>query len=540
MTQPAADARPNFLFIITDQQKAEHLGCYGHKVVRTPNIDGIAAKGWCADRMFVATPICMPNRSSIMTGRMPSAHGVRHNGIPLSLDAVTFVELLRDAGYRTALIGKSHLQNFTGRPSMVQKPRYPGAAPAAQHADAWRDRHDLVAYEQEWPPRWADPDFEMRLPFYGFERVRLCVDHGDHSEQIGGHYERWVKAKRPDIAALRGAKGAAPAPGTICPQAWRTRVPEELYPTAFIAEETIQALRDYASAPRRKPFFLQCSFPDPHHPFTPPGRYWGLYDAADAELPASFKPADNRSPPHLAWLHAQRDSGTDNKTTQALFACSEREAREAMALTFGMIAMIDDSIGRVLAELARLGLADDTVVVFTTDHGDYMGEHQLLLKGPVHYDAIIRSPFIWHDPKAPRNGARGGAFAQSIDIPVTILERAGLAPFHGVQGRSLLPLIGGDASAGRDSILIEEEGQRIYLGFKDRIRVRTLIDGRYRLSLYANAEWGELYDRRDDPHEMVNLWDDAARRGARGAMVEKLAHSMLAVSETSPYPHGLA
>jgi arylsulfatase A-like enzyme len=539
MTEAAA-ARPNFLFIITDQQKAAHLGCYGHKIVRTPHIDSIAAKGWCADRLFVATPICMPNRSSIMTGRMPSVHGVRHNGLPLSLDAVTFVDLLSDAGYRTALIGKSHLQNFTGRPSMIEKPRHAGAPPRPPHDDAWRDGHDRAAYEQEWPPRWADPEFEMRLPFYGFERVRLCVDHADHAAQIGGHYERWVRQRRPDIATLRGAANATPTPGTICPQAWLTRVPEELYPTSFVAEETIVALRDYAAEPGRKPFFIQCSFPDPHHPFTPPGRYWNLYDPADMTLPASFKPADNRSPPHLAWLHAQRDAGKALKTTQALFACTEREAREAMALTFGMIAMIDDAIGRVLAELTRLGLADNTIVIFTTDHGDYMGEHQLLLKGPIHYDGTIRSPFIWHDPAAPRSGARSAAFAQSIDIPLTILDRAGLAPFHGVQGRSLLPLIAGKSDAGRDEVLIEEEGQRVYLGFDQRVRMRTLIDGRYRLSVYAGVGWGELYDRHEDPHEMVNLWSDPERRAARAEMTEKLACAMMAVAETSPYPHGLA
>jgi arylsulfatase A-like enzyme len=316
-------------------------------------------------------------------------------------------------------------------------------------------------------------------------------------------------------------------------------VPEELYTTSFVAEETIMALRDYAAAGDR-PFFLQCSFPDPHHPFTPPGRYWSMFDPADMRLPASFRPADNRTPPHVRWLHAQRDAGKAVKHTPAVFACTEREAREAMALSFGSIAMIDDAIGRVLGELARLGLAENTVVVFTTDHGDFLGEHQLMFKGPLHFDGIVRNPFIWADPQAPAGGRRSGAFCQAQDIPVTILERAGLAPFNGVQGRSLLPLVGGGEAPGRDCVLIEEEGQRTYLGFDRRVRVRTLIDGRWRLSVYDGAAWGELYDRRDDPHEMANLWDDSGYAAARAEMTEKMARAMLAASDTSPHPIAIA
>ncbi len=534
MAEPPGPGRPNFLFIITDQQKAEHLGCYGNALVRTPHIDRLAAQGWSADRMFVATPICMPNRATLMTGRMPSVHGVRHNGIPLSLDATTFVHLLADAGYRTALIGKSHLQNFTGTPSLVPKPQYPGDPPPADHAEAWMEARDASAYEQEWPPRWRDPGFEMRLPFYGFERVRLCIEHGD---EVGGHYERWLRERAPDADVLRGAGNAAPAPGLACPQAWRTRVPEELYTTAFVAEETIGALRDWAKGDR--PFFVQCSFPDPHHPFTPPGKYWSMYDPADMVLPPTFEPAGNRTPAHVRWLHAQRDAGKAVKHTPALFACTEREAREAMALSFGMIAMIDDAVGRVLAELERLDLARNTVVIFTTDHGDFMGEHQLMLKGPIHYDAIVRCPFIWFDTGRPAGGRRSAALCQAPDIPLTILDRAGLAPFHGVQGRSLLPLIA-EEDTFRDHVLVEEEGQRVYLGFDRRVRLRTIIDERWRLSLYDGAGWAELYDRRDDPHEMVNLWDDSGYAAPRAAMLETLAQSMIGASDTSPHPTAIA
>src|ERR1700741_793024 len=116
---------PNFLFFIADQLRFDHLGCYGNAIVRTPQIDATAKSGWVSDAFLVATPICMPNRATLMTGRMPSVHGVRHNGIPLSLRATTFVELMRKAGYRTAMVGKSHLQNMLDRPALVPDTRDP-------------------------------------------------------------------------------------------------------------------------------------------------------------------------------------------------------------------------------------------------------------------------------------------------------------------------------------------------------------------------------------------------------------------------------
>jgi arylsulfatase A-like enzyme len=223
-----------------------------------------------------------------------------------------------------------------------------------------------------------------------------------------------------------------------------------------------------------------------------------------------------------------------------LFACSEREAREAIALTFGMITMIDDAVGRILARLRALGLADDTVVIFTADHGDFMGDHQLLLKGPIHYDSITRVPFIWADPKASEHGARRQALAGTIDIAPTILARAGLAPFNGMQGASLLPVIDGAGDTFRDATLIEEEGQRVYMGFPARARMRTLLTERYRLSVYDGVRWGEFYDRREDPHELVNRWDDPASRDALRETQDRMIHEMLALSETSPRPSALA
>jgi arylsulfatase A-like enzyme len=264
-----------------------------------------------------------------------------------------------------------------------------------------------------------------------------------------------------------------------------------------------------------------------------------MYPPKDIPLPSSFPAVHRDLPPHVRWLRDQRDAGQAVKHTQALFACTEREAREAIALNYGSISMIDDGVGRLLAELERLGRAADTVVIFTSDHGDFLGDHQLLLKGPIHYEGLVRTPFIWRDPAvaAPRVS---DALVQAVDLAPTVLARAGVEAFNGIQGRSLLPLIDGRETSLRDDLLIEEEGQRTYLGFSGRVRMRSLVTARHRLSVYDGVPWGELYDHGADPHETVNLWNDAGAAKLRAELTERLARSMLAHSETSPYPTALA
>ena len=523
--------RVNFLLIITDQQRADHLGCYGNKQVQTPNLDGLASRGWRCGNMHVATPICMPNRASMLTGRYPSAHGARHNGIPLSLRSMTFVEALRQAGYSTALVGKAHLQNMTDIP-----PSWPvkGADRLAVEARLPEEGN----YDQEKRRIWLDrDDYDLEYPYYGFEQARL-VD--DHSDDVHGHYRYWLRNEYPGMEGRIGPQAAIPAPAyelTKIRQAWRTCVPEELYPTAYIGDQTIRRLQEFARA--GAPFFMQCSFPDPHHPFTPPGKYWDMYAPEDVDLPASFH-ASGKAPPHVQWLWDQRDAGTAVRHTPAIFACNEREAREAIALNYGSISNIDYQVGRILDALQAHGLVDNTVVAFTSDHGDYLGDHQLLLKGPIHYRGLTRVPFIWADPAAGRSAASDAALASTIDIAPTILERAGIAPFNGIQGTSLLPLAAGRQSAVRDALMLEEEGQRVILGFDTRIRCRTLLMDNHRLTVYDGASWGELYDLGADPYETRNLWEDPASRHMRSRMFERLAYSMLQHVDVSPYPSALA
>ncbi|MEO0915399.1 MAG: sulfatase-like hydrolase/transferase [Pseudomonadota bacterium] len=516
--------RPNFLFIITDQHRADHLGCGGNTVVRTPNIDGVAAKGTMWDRFYVANPICMPNRASIMTGRMCSAHGARHNGIPLSKDHTTFVELLRDAGYRTGLIGKSHLQSFTGLPATNRfEPAEGLHVPSPNLRDAIKNNRHTADYDLEVVPTWDRPLAErIDGNFYGFEHVEVAADHADRAS---GDYLLWAREQRKDFDQLVGPENALPDNRINAPQAWRTAVPEELYSTNWIADRSGAWLAERAGDDT--PFFLQMSFPDPHHPFTPPGRYWDMYDPADIELPKTFGKGDL---PPIRAMKAAMENGTDPRDNQNPFAVTEEEARAITALTYGMITMIDDAIGRVLERLDELGLAENTVVIFTSDHGDYMGDHGLMLKLLLHYQGIIRVPFIWYDPTAPAWGQNEPGLASSIDIAPTILARAGIQPYNGIQGRDL------HSTAPPEAVIIEEDSQRQMTGFDKPQRVRTVVTDRHRMSIREGEDWNELYNLSTDPGETFNLYDLPAGKVARQALSEIMLRRMITMQDRSPLP----
>ncbi len=530
----------NFLFIMTDQHRADHLSCYGNTVLKTPNLDRIAASGLRFERFYVANPVCQPNRSTLVTGRMPSNHGVRHNGITLHPHSNTFVHLLRQAGYRTTMIGKSHLQNMGVRPALqgktepawpVRETMHPSFAEPMLADASLRTDCEIIA-------RWeAEGEVDIPKPYYGFDDVVLTISHGDY---VRGHYQRWLAERHPEPQTLRGPKNALPTDRPLhIPQAWRTRVPEELYPTTFITEHTIQALENHAANGTDTPFFLFCSYPDPHHPFNPPGRYFDAYQPKDVQLPPSWGNSHDHTPPHMQTLVKELGTADALRNTPAGFAVTEQEAREATALTYGMISMIDDGVGRILDTLERLGLAENTIIMFTSDHGDLMGDHQLMLKGPFHFTGLIRVPMLITVPGLT-TGSTTTALACTVDLAQTILHLAALEPYNGIQGHSLVPLLDNPATTVREQVLIEDDGQRLLKSTERRIRLRTLLTPEWRLTYYDGFPFGELYNLQDDPREHRNLWNDADAQAIKGALSERLLRTMIDEQDRSPLPEYLA
>ncbi|MDC0583093.1 sulfatase-like hydrolase/transferase [Paracoccaceae bacterium] len=520
--------RPSYILFITDQQRYDHLGCNGHPVLRTPNIDAIAAEGVSHDRFYVASPVCMPNRASLMTCRMPSSHGTRSLGIPLDYDSVTFVELLAAAGYDTCLIGKSHLQNVSDFDIQIEqtKHREGFTAPPDDLTVATRSDLDNDTYQYERQAYWDKPNPKVPLPFYGFKEYFAVMRHGFNT---GGDHLEWVKKNAPEILALRGRDKQFDHDFTV-PQAIRTKVPEEYYSTTYIADCAVEWLE--ARRSNDKPFLLMVSFPDPHHPFTPPGKYWDMYKPEDMVVPAAYE-ADDWDPPEYVKV-AERDRANDPRLGQMAgysLAVSKQEALEARALTCGMISMIDDAVGRVRAAATDVGVADNTVQIYTSDHGDHLGEHRLLFKGAEQYDSLTHVPFIWADPKGD-SGTRVDDLAQTLDIGTTILEHAKVENSLGMQG-VVLPTVGG---AGRDAAHIQYETQRTQEAFGTRPRVHTIVQSNWRLSMYLGKCQNELFDLENDPGEMSNLWDSAKHQDIKARLVEHLAELEIAAVDRVPLP----
>ena len=517
------DKKPNFLFFITDQQRADWLGCAGHPVVKTPHIDAIAARGTRFTDFNVAMPVCMPNRASLLTGRYPSVHGLRYNGCYLSRRANTFVDVLNQSGYTTAAIGKSHLQPFTDIAPMKRTEFRSGPV-----ADAWKA--DDQDYTLEEPQRYEE---DRRAPFdgdyYGYQHVDMFTGHGD---QAGGHYRQWFR----EHAAKTGRDWAwYHDPENQLPhnysarQSYRTPIPESLYPTFYIRDQAQQFIENQQGSDA--PFFTFVSFPDPHHPFNPPGRYWDMYQPDAFELPIRY--GDHRKPPPP--LEYQRElmmRGELPVVAQAAIMEDEQAIRESLALTAGMITMVDDAIGAIVETLKESGQYDSTVICFNSDHGDYLGDSDLLLKGAWPRDSINRVPFIWSDPEDRTERCSDG-LASTIDISTTILDRAGIAPYFGMQGTSLLPAIAGEP-LNRESLLIEFNGNGTRMGFPQPARVRTLRTKHWRLSQYKDQDWGELFDLDSDPDQLNNLWDDPAHIETRAQLSQQLLDHMIGQMDESP------
>ncbi len=510
---------PNFLFIMTDQHRSDWLGCTGHPVVKTPNIDALAAAGTVFDDFHVASPICMPNRASFMTGRMPSLHGLRHNGCTLPLRANTFVDVLATAGYRTATIGKSHLQPFfDGRPPRAQD------LENRPIAEAWKPEHG--SFEEEQPERFAGPeDYDVKVPYYGYQHVDLATGHGD---RCGGHYQQWFRRTCPDWQAMSDPKNELEHSYT-CPQAYRTPIPEELYPTHWIADRAIDYL--HAQADQPDPFFTFVSFPDPHHPFNPPGKYWDSYSPDDFDPDLPFEAHQNPSPP-MQFINDRFEKGLGPEIPQSAFRATRQHLREAMALTAGMITMIDDQVGRIVAALKETGHYDNTIIVFNSDHGDYLGDFDMLLKGALPLRSVTQVPLIWSDP-SHETVARTAALASTLDLSASILDRAGLAPYHGIQGKSFLPSLTSDTPH-RDDLFMEYNDGGSRLGFQPPARVRSLRNKDWRFTTYLGQAWGELYALASDPRETRNLWDDPAYASVKAELSLRMIDHLTAQMDESP------
>lgn len=509
------------LFITTDQQRYDALACNGGKIARTPVADRLAATGINFRRAHNQNVVCMPARSTMLTGQYVRTHGVFANGVALPPDAPSAAAWLKEkAGYRTALIGKAHFE------------------PA----------FDLKG-------RW----FENRMaregstgPFRGFDHLELAM-HGP----IGGwHYSLWLQQNHPGetggFAPLLSAKGGG---DTGAPEVAYNPIPREHYHTDWVADRTIAFLDSLAPD---DDWFVWMSFPDPHHPWDPPASEARRVRWQDLDLPAGHPGSRDKiveilsqKPRHwLEWYEGRFRNNEGGPMTFVPSQLTDDQIREVNALTHVENELIDEACGRVLRRIAERSWDADTDVFFTTDHGELQGDYGLLYKGPYHVDALMRIPLLWRPaPSAAVAPAEIAEPVGQVDLAPTFCRIAGIAPAAWMQGAPLPTAPGSD----RERVITEWDSQFAQIG----MHLRTIYRDGYVCTVYEKStrdigfdltrvlkafgselslpdlEYdgteGELYDVRSDPHQWRNLWSDPGHARLKSDLIADLYDHLPAV-----------
>lgn len=469
--------RPNILWICTDQQRYDTIGALGNPYVSTPNIDRLVDEGVAFTHAYCQSPICTPSRGSFLTGMYPSAVHVNGNGNEYFPDSPPLVtRLLADAGYDCGLIGKLHLASAHRR----IEPRVNDGYRYWQYSHAPRD---------DW--------------------------------ETGHDYADWVRSKGHILGELTKSIDGVPA---------------ELHQTTWCAEKTIEFMRQE----REGPWLASVNIYDPHPPFNPPKTYRDLFDPADMPGPL-FRESDLEQQKKLEAVDFQSKGRSPEELdirspivpqspgTAEVASSGGRDAKTLQAAYYAMIKQIDDVMGRILETLEETGQRERTVVIFTSDHGETLGDHGLIQKGCRFYEGLVRVPLIFSLPGHFEGGLRSDALVGLLDKTPTLLDLAGLEIPDRMQGMSLLPILRGEVSPDHHRDFVRCEFYDA-LDQPDGTFATMYRDRRYKLVMYHGHTHGELYDLETDPDEFENLWDVSSAQNLKvDLMKQSYDASMLAM-----------
>jgi len=466
----------SILWICSDQQRFDTLGCYGNRFVRTPNIDRLAERGVLFERAYCQNPLCTPSRASFLTGRYPSTVRCVQNGQSIPEQEVLVTRLLADAGYTCGLSGKLHLSACNPRACAVMERRID---------DGYAEFHWSHHPTPDWP---------------------------------ANEYTQWLCEQGEEFR-----RSPFPGCGHI-----RTGMPGPLHQTTWCAEKAIRFIEARADADT--PWLFSVNMFDPHFPFDPPERLLQRYldDLEDVPLP-NYRPGELETKPE----HQQNwHQGGPHRAEEM----SERDHRLVRAAYWAMIDLIDEQVGRMLGALEAAGQAENTMVIFMSDHGEMLGDHGLYLKGRAFYEPAVRVPLIVSAPGAIQGGRRSRALVELVDLAPFLLEAAGLPVPRSMQGHSLLPLLSGGADLDhhRDDVYSEFHVARQRP--KPGDNVTMLRTDRHKLVVVHGKEPGELYDLKADPTETDNRWDDPACRAVKVDLLRRLSDRMAETVDPLPAP----
>ncbi|MFD2329990.1 sulfatase [Cohnella sp. GCM10020058] len=504
--------KPNILLITSDQQHWNTIGARNPEI-STPNLDRLVREGTLFDRAYCPNPTCTPSRASIITGMYPSQHGAWTLGTKLLEDRPTVGEAFAEAGYRTALIGKAHFQPLKSTEAYGSVEAYP----LLQDLDYWR---------------------QFEGPFYGFDHVELARNHTNEAH-VGQHYALWLEEQGCD-----NWKDYFLAPtGTMDPSVtYKWPIPEKYHYNTWIAERANAMLDTYKEAD--EPFFLWASFFDPHPEYLAPEPWDTMYEPDRLTIPAVVPGEHDRNPPHFGLTQeddpdfsylAETGYGIHGYRSHhyyeygSKFKLTEDDKKKLVAVYYGMISLMDKYIGSILDRLDALGLAEDTLIVFTTDHGHFFGQHGLQAKGGFHYEDLIKLPFLVRYPGQVPAGHTSDAIQSLVDLAPTFLSFAGIPIPSAMTGVDQKDVWLGTKTRAREHAICEFRHE------PTTIHQKTYVDERYKITVYYNQTYGELFDLLEDPGELRNLWDEPSSERLKSALLMRYIWAELG-KEPMPMP----
>ncbi|HLR42849.1 MAG TPA: sulfatase-like hydrolase/transferase [Pseudogracilibacillus sp.] len=496
--------RKNILLITSDQQHFDTIGAYNPEI-KTPNLDRLVREGTTYERAYCPNPTCTPTRASVITGMYPSQHGAWTLGTKLDEERPTVGDYLQDEGYKTALIGKAHFQ------PVKQTEEYPSL-------ESYPLINDLLFWK------------EFEEPFYGFEHVELTRNH-TNEHLVGQHYALWMEEQ----GCHNWRDYFLPPTGNMDPTIkYNWPIPEKYHYNKWIADRSNALLEKYTE--QEEDFFLWASFFDPHPPYLVPEPWCDMYDPKKLTIPKGVEGEHELNPPHFQKTQEEDpDFSAYKETGHAIHGyhshtdVSDSDHKKLTATYYGMVSMMDKYIGKILDKLDELGIADDTVIVFTSDHGHFFGQHGLHYKGGFHYEDLIKVPFIVRYPGQQNQGKVSQAMQSLVDLAPTILQIANTSIPHQMTGVSQEEVWTGSAEQARDHIICEFRHE------PTTIHQKTYVDERYKITVYYQQSYGELFDLQKDPDELHNVWDDPTYKELKMELLLKYIWAELG-KESLPMP----
>jgi arylsulfatase A-like enzyme len=484
----------NILFIMCDQLRWDYLSCYGHPHLQTPHIDALAKRGVRFNRAYVQSPLCGPSRMSFYTGRTVFSHGATWNLVPLPIGEYTIGDYLRPHGFRVALAGKTHM--------------YPDKEGMARLGLSPQTDIGLIVSEAGFEP---------------FER-----DDGLHPSAASANtlsYNAWLKSLGYDgdnpwnewANAAAGPDGELLSGWALRNSRYPARIREEHSETPYITDRGLAFMRECGE----RPWLLHLSYIKPHWPYMAPAPYHALY-SAEVILPATRAASERETAHPVFAAFMDHDPGRS-------FSCEEVRAAVIPAY-MGLIKQIDDQLGRVFDYLECSGRMRDTLIVFTSDHGDYLGDHWLGEKELFH-EPSVRVPLIIYDPDPDADGSRGracDALVEAIDLVPTFLDALQIdCPRHRLEGRSLQPLLRDTGCAASRSAAFSEIDYAAYVAREklgrevNECRAYMLRTSRWKY-VHFKGYRPQLFDLAEDSNEFDDLGASSHHQGIRRHLHEQL------------------